>query len=486
VQVVRSVCDWSHGVLTEHSIQNAYIQMIREANHFIFIENQFFISNTKQSGPVKNQIAAALVERILSAARSGKKFKVVVVIPEVPGFAGDVKGESSIKTIMAGQYRTINRGGSSIYEEIHRAGFEPTDYIRFYHLRVYDRINAPINTMIAKMEASSGVKFTEAQVALARQWVGDSADSDMPTEVTIKVPEPTAEGIVLSDKAQVKTDKYTLPHSYSEAESVIKRFEQGAEVLVGRRHDAVADAVGQHALQDETELAEEQWLGSEEEELNSYVSELSYIHTKLMIVDDRRVIMGSANLNDRSQKGDGDSEIALVVEDDDQIPSYMDGRPYSAGRFAATLRRKLFRQHLGLIPPQNVPSEKVTLFMRPAPVPDEDETDLKEDVRVADPLSDEMMNLLNTTARVNREVFTELFRPVPSNLVHNWAAYDVYKPKVKVGHVAPGITLKRVKDRLALVRGSIVEAPLDFLIDEKDFTEGPDWKGLNPALPIYI
>jgi phospholipase D1/2 len=79
VQVVRSVCDWSHGVLTEHSIQNAYIQLIREANHFIFIENQFFISSTKQSGPVKNQIAAALLERILSAARSGKKFKVKIL-----------------------------------------------------------------------------------------------------------------------------------------------------------------------------------------------------------------------------------------------------------------------------------------------------------------------------------------------------------------------------------------------------------------------
>jgi len=36
VQAVRSVCDWSHGVLTEHSVQNAYIQMIKEANHFIF------------------------------------------------------------------------------------------------------------------------------------------------------------------------------------------------------------------------------------------------------------------------------------------------------------------------------------------------------------------------------------------------------------------------------------------------------------------
>lgn len=46
-----------------------------------------------------------------------------------------------------------------------------------------------------------------------------------------------------------------------------------------------------------------------------------------MIVDDRRVIMGSANLNDRSQKGNGDSEIALVVEDMDLIDSRMDGKP---------------------------------------------------------------------------------------------------------------------------------------------------------------
>jgi phospholipase D1/2 len=51
--------------------------------------------------------------------------KVIVAIPEVPGFAGDVKSESSLKIIMAAQYRTINRGGSSIYEEIRKAGFEP-------------------------------------------------------------------------------------------------------------------------------------------------------------------------------------------------------------------------------------------------------------------------------------------------------------------------------------------------------------------------
>ena len=51
--------------------------------------------------------------------------QVVIVIPEVPGFAGHVHDETSIKTIMAAQYRTINRGGSSIYEEIRKAGYEP-------------------------------------------------------------------------------------------------------------------------------------------------------------------------------------------------------------------------------------------------------------------------------------------------------------------------------------------------------------------------
>lgn len=84
-------------------------------------------------------------------------------------------------------------------------------------------------------------------------------------------------------------------------------------------------------------------------------------------------------------------------------------------------------EHLGLIPPQNVTSrrEHVTSFMHSAPVPNDDETGLEDDARVADPLSDNLLNLWNTTARVNREVFTELFRPVPSNLVHNWKAYEV-------------------------------------------------------------
>ncbi|KIM71291.1 hypothetical protein PILCRDRAFT_830441 [Piloderma croceum F 1598] len=41
VQAVRSVSEWSHGVPTECSIQNAYRALIRDAEHFIYIENQY-------------------------------------------------------------------------------------------------------------------------------------------------------------------------------------------------------------------------------------------------------------------------------------------------------------------------------------------------------------------------------------------------------------------------------------------------------------
>lgn len=41
-QIVRSSADWSSGILPEHSIQNAYKEVISQAQHFVYIENQFF------------------------------------------------------------------------------------------------------------------------------------------------------------------------------------------------------------------------------------------------------------------------------------------------------------------------------------------------------------------------------------------------------------------------------------------------------------
>lgn len=48
---------------------------------------------------------------------------------------------------------------------------------------------------------------------------------------------------------------------------------------------------------------------------DSPITEIVYIHSKLLIVDDMICIVGSANINDRSLRGDRDSELCVVVED---------------------------------------------------------------------------------------------------------------------------------------------------------------------------
>ncbi|KAJ7860569.1 hypothetical protein B0H14DRAFT_2350578 [Mycena olivaceomarginata] len=266
VQVVRSVSDWSHGVLTEHSIQNAckalpplpiprapeltcfykHCKLIEEAEHFIYIENQFFISSTYDNDEVKNQIAGALVERIIRAAQAGEKIQVIVTIP---GFSGNIMDEGSLKIIMAAQYRTINRGEHSIYAEIRKAGFEPLDFIRFYHLRSYDRINAPLCK--SPLLSSVRVKHHEAQIALARQWIGNDSDGSQ-KEVTISLPVETKEGIVHTDKTPLKTETVPIPESEDAARRVIEKFEAVAKAVRG--DEDVADNVAQHMLHDRTSL----------------------------------------------------------------------------------------------------------------------------------------------------------------------------------------------------------------------------------------
>jgi phospholipase D1/2 len=77
------------------------------------------------------------------------------------------------------------------------------------------------------------------------------------------------------------------------------------------------------------------------------VSEIVYVHSKLAIVDDKRVLIGSANINDRSLVGDRDSEISVLFEDTEFIRGMMNGENVQVGKFASNLRKRLFREHLG-------------------------------------------------------------------------------------------------------------------------------------------
>lgn len=70
-QVLRSVSSWSCGFIeqdtVEQSIHDAYIQTITKAQHYIYIENQFFISLEFGTQTVRNQVADHLYRRIIRA-----------------------------------------------------------------------------------------------------------------------------------------------------------------------------------------------------------------------------------------------------------------------------------------------------------------------------------------------------------------------------------------------------------------------------------
>jgi phospholipase D1/2 len=125
VQVVRSVSDWSHGVLTEHSIQNACkalppatyppslrvftktasssrrrstLSTSRTSSCESFFPNRMgralidwmnlpSISSTYDNDEVKNQIAGALVKHIIRAAQAGEKIQVykTYILPNAHG-----------------------------------------------------------------------------------------------------------------------------------------------------------------------------------------------------------------------------------------------------------------------------------------------------------------------------------------------------------------------------------------------------------------
>lgn len=107
--------------------------------------------------------------------------------------------------------------------------------------------------------------------------------------------------------------------------------------------------------------------------------------------------MGSANINDRSLLGTRDSEIATIIRDQHFYSAVFDGKHVKVGAYAATLRRWLFREHLGGLS------------------------------GVEDPVSDQFFN--DTWKRIaanNTRIFEEVFHPLPTDSVATFAELKAY------------------------------------------------------------
>ncbi|KAF0709399.1 hypothetical protein As57867_005925, partial [Aphanomyces stellatus] len=271
-QIVRSLCQWSGGIATEKSIQEAYIDLIRTAQHFIYIENQFFVSGFEHEKNVANRVVDALYHRIVAAHEAKQTFRVMFLMPLLPSFEGAVTSSSSasLRAVMHWQYTTICRGGNSLLERLAKIVPDPSQYVAFFGLR-------------------------------------------------------------------------------------------------------------QHAM-----------LGTQ------VVTEMIYIHSKLMIVDDRMAIIGSANLNDRSLCGDRDSEIAVVLEDSTSEAGQFDNKSVLVGPFAHRLRRRLFEEHL--------------------------------EMDMVDPTSPENWANIRGLARVNTDIFERVFQCLPSDAVVSYTQPLLERP----------------------------------------------------------
>ena len=58
-----------------------------------------------------------------------------------------------------------------------------------------------------------------------------------------------------------------IPETDEEARDILRRFEEAAQQV--RQDEDVSDNVVQHMLEDKTNLMDEKWLGTPEEELNA-------------------------------------------------------------------------------------------------------------------------------------------------------------------------------------------------------------------------
>lgn len=155
------------------------------------------------------------------------------------------------------------------------------------------------------------------------------------------------------------------------------------------------------------------------------------------------------------------------MEDQDLIPSTMNGAPYQASRLAATLRRQLWREHLGLLPaqeydsPEDPNSRSVDECLNQIDMGAEDEF-------VADPLSDGVWNTWTSQATGNTDTYRMLFRADPDDNIKTFEDYDNFRPRGsrKEGHLFdPYMPVKDVREKLDLIKGHLVWLPLDFLKD---------------------
>ncbi|GBG32568.1 Phospholipase D, partial [Hondaea fermentalgiana] len=318
-QAIRSLGLWSGSTPgdKERSIEKAMRNLIEDAERFIYIENQFFISGLDADNIVANRVLDTLFKRIVRAHQAKTPFKVIVVIPLLPGFDGYVQESASIRRVLYYEYRCINRGPNSLFQNLLHKGINPDEHIFFCGLRTWETL-------------------------------GGGA-----------------------------------PSSSSKADEILG--------------------------------------------LRQLATELIYVHSKVLIVDDAKCIIGSGNINDRSLAGNRDTEFAVVIE-----------ASAKGSNFVRAFRLALMSEHWGV---QDSPLDPLWEMLR-------------------SPWRDAHFARLVEIAQTNTKAFEDIFPCLPRNDVRDAADLRRYSDSRYVVVDSSNAIEHFLSTR---VKGHIVEFPLHFL-----------------------
>ncbi|KAK4740976.1 hypothetical protein SAY87_024564 [Trapa incisa] len=124
----------------EKSIHTAYVKAIRSAQHFIYIENQYFLGSSyywpsyKNAG-ANNLVPMELALKIASKISANERFSVYVVIPLWPE---GVPNSAPVQEILFWQGQTMSMMYQIIAQALEKAGlsgqYSPQDYLNFFCL----------------------------------------------------------------------------------------------------------------------------------------------------------------------------------------------------------------------------------------------------------------------------------------------------------------------------------------------------------------
>ncbi|KAJ3296787.1 Phospholipase D [Borealophlyctis nickersoniae] len=103
-RVVRSMPKWAGSPkVHEASVMGAYMDLIAKAEHYIYLEFQYYISNSA-GHRAKNHISQVIYERLQRAIGAKETFRVILVfgLPEERGKVGEHIFEAELKSLCQG------------------------------------------------------------------------------------------------------------------------------------------------------------------------------------------------------------------------------------------------------------------------------------------------------------------------------------------------------------------------------------------------